>query len=100
MVRSFIFLCALLIPFNLSFAYLHDNGYDDSRRVRIEIDKSEHTLYVMLGDMIVDKPLIFIFSEVGLFGWLVIVIVASFMASMLPAYRAMRISIRETLAYE
>jgi len=54
----------------------------------------------MLGDMIVDKPLIFIFSEIGLFGWLVIVIVVSVIASILPAYRAMSISIRETLAYE
>ncbi|MFC1871482.1 ABC transporter permease [Chloroflexota bacterium] len=55
---------------------------------------------IMLGDMIVDKPLIFVFSEIGLFGWLVIVIVVSVIASMLPAYRAMSISIRETLAYE
>ncbi|MFC1955809.1 ABC transporter permease [Chloroflexota bacterium] len=54
----------------------------------------------MLGDMIVDKPLIFIFSEIGVFGWLVIVIVVSVIASILPAYRAMSISIRETLAYE
>lgn len=55
MVRSLIILFVLLFPLNLSFAYLHDRGYDESRRVRIEIDKSERTLYVMLGDMIIDK---------------------------------------------
>jgi ABC-type lipoprotein release transport system permease subunit len=42
----------------------------------------------------------FLFSPTGPIIWLVIVLGMSFAASLLPAYRAMRMSIRETLAYE
>jgi putative ABC transport system permease protein len=45
-------------------------------------------------------PLPFVFSPIGLFTWLAIVIGIAFVASLMPAYRAMRMSVRETLAYE
>lgn len=54
----------------------------------------------LLGDLFVDKPLVFTFSLLGVIGWLAIVVLISAMASLLPAYRAMRMSVRETLAYE
>ena len=53
-----------------------------------------------LGNIMFGGPLAFIFSFQGLIIWLAIVIFISFIASMLPAYRAMRMSVRETLAYE
>jgi putative ABC transport system permease protein len=54
----------------------------------------------MLGQMMFDQPLDFIFSPIGIIGWLAIVVVISVVASLLPAYRATRMSVRETLAYE
>ncbi len=54
----------------------------------------------MLGPMIIDQPLIFIFLPVGLVIWLAVVIIVSVLASILPAYRAMKMSVRETLTYE
>jgi len=54
----------------------------------------------MLGELFVDEPLIYIFSPIGMIGWLLIVVVVSAIASLLPAYRAVLMSIRETLAYE
>jgi len=44
--------------------------------------------------------LTFIFSPMGLMIWLAVVMAIAFVASLLPAYRAMRLSVRETLAYE
>jgi putative ABC transport system permease protein len=54
----------------------------------------------MLGQMIIDTPLVFVFLPIGLVTWLVIVIMVSVVASLLPAYRAIKMSVRETLAYE
>jgi len=54
----------------------------------------------MLGQMIINQPLVFSFSIVGPSAWLGIVVVVSITASLLPAFRAMRLSIRETLSYE
>jgi putative ABC transport system permease protein len=54
----------------------------------------------MLGQMIVNQPLVFTFSSLGPVAWLAIVVVISVIASLLPAFRAMRLSIRDTLAYE
>jgi putative ABC transport system permease protein len=53
-----------------------------------------------LGIAMFGGPLVFIFSPLGLIIWLVIIVGISLIASLLPAYRAMRMSVRETLAYE
>ncbi len=54
----------------------------------------------MLGNILFGGSLSFIFSPMGLVIWLAIVMSIAFIASLLPAYRAMRMSVRETLAYE
>ena len=54
----------------------------------------------LLGKLMFGAPLSFYFSPVGVIAWLVIVMGMAFAASLLPAYRAMRMSVRETLAYE
>jgi putative ABC transport system permease protein len=54
----------------------------------------------MLGGMMIDQPLVFVFAPFSIFAWLAIVICVSIIASLLPAYRAVKMSIRETLAYE
>lgn len=45
-------------------------------------------------------PLTFAFSPAGVVAWLVFVIVLSVLASLLPAYRAARVSVAEAIAYE
>ncbi|HEY3318076.1 MAG TPA: ABC transporter permease [Coriobacteriia bacterium] len=45
-------------------------------------------------------PLTFAFSPGGVLAWLVFVIVISVWASLLPAYRAARVSVAEAIAYE
>jgi putative ABC transport system permease protein len=57
-------------------------------------------LDAMLGQAFFDQPLEFIFSPFGLIAWLAIVVFVSVVASLLPAYRATKMSVRETLAYE
>ena len=47
-----------------------------------------------------DKPLVFVYTLSGPAIWLLIVSVISVIASLLPARRAVKMSIRETLAYE
>jgi putative ABC transport system permease protein len=54
----------------------------------------------MLGSIVFQAPISFMFSSISLVIWLAIVMGIAFIASLLPAYRAMRMSIRETLAYE
>jgi putative ABC transport system permease protein len=54
----------------------------------------------MLGVIMGGQPIPFVFSPIGLVAWLGIVVAISVLASVLPAYRAMRMSVRETLAYE
>jgi len=54
----------------------------------------------MLGQAFFDEPLDFVFSPIGLIVWLAIVVIVSVIASLLPAYRATKMSVRETLAYE
>ncbi|MDD4859958.1 MAG: ABC transporter permease [Dehalococcoidales bacterium] len=54
----------------------------------------------MLGQIMGGQPIPFVFSPLGLVEWLGIVVAISVVASMLPALRAMRMSVRETLAYE
>jgi putative ABC transport system permease protein len=45
-------------------------------------------------------PLSFRFSPEGVLAWLIFVIVLSVAASLLPAYRASRVSVAEAIAYE
>jgi len=54
----------------------------------------------MLGDAFVQRPLSFAPSPAGLALWLAIVIALSVLGSVVPAWRASRISVREVLAYE
>lgn len=54
----------------------------------------------LMGSLMFGTALTFVFSPLGLAVWLAIVLVMAFIASILPAYRAMRMSVRETLAYE
>lgn len=54
----------------------------------------------LLGKAFLDKPLVFTFSPLGPIFWLLIVVVISVIASLLPARRAVNMSIRETLSYE
>ncbi|MFC2006678.1 ABC transporter permease [Chloroflexota bacterium] len=54
----------------------------------------------MLGQAFFDEPLDFVFLPISLIAWLAIVVIVSVIASLLPAYRSTKMSIRETLAYE
>jgi uncharacterized membrane protein len=54
----------------------------------------------MLGDVFVQRPLSFSPSIPGLGLWLGIVIVLSVLGSLVPAWRASRIAVREVLGYE
>jgi putative ABC transport system permease protein len=54
----------------------------------------------MLGQVFVGGPLPFAFSPVSIISWLAIVLLISLISSLMPAWRAGRMSIRETLAYE
>ena len=54
----------------------------------------------LLGNLMFGGTLPFVYSLIGLGIWLAIIIGIAFIASLMPAYRAIRMSIRETLAYE
>ncbi len=54
----------------------------------------------MLGYAFFKRPLDFTFSLSGLIIWLLIVMIISVIASLLPARQAMNMSVQETLAYE
>jgi putative ABC transport system permease protein len=54
----------------------------------------------MLGQVFVQRPLAFSPSLAGLGMWLVVVIVLSVLGSLVPAWRASRIAVREVLGYE
>lgn len=53
-----------------------------------------------IGKAFFEKPLNFIFPVSGCFIWLGIVVVIAAVASLAPANRAAKLTIRETLAYE
>lgn len=53
-----------------------------------------------IGDAFVQRPLAFAPSLVGFGAWLAVVLVLASLASLGPAWRASRISVREVLAYE
>jgi putative ABC transport system permease protein len=54
----------------------------------------------ILGNAFLDKPLVFVYTPVAPLIWLMLVLVISAIAGLLPAWRTVRMSIRETLAYE
>lgn len=53
-----------------------------------------------LGTMLMKVPLQFTFSVQGLILWLVVVLVIAALASLIPARSAIRLTIRDVLAYE
>jgi len=53
-----------------------------------------------LGMVFIDRPLSYAYSLPGVAIWAVIVVVLSVLASLLPAWRATRLAVREVLAYE
>jgi putative ABC transport system permease protein len=54
----------------------------------------------LVGDTLMQLPLDFSYSVGGMALWLLIVVVLSALASLWPALRATRVSVREALAYE
>ena len=53
-----------------------------------------------LGNVFVDRPLSWAYSIEGMIAWGVIVLILAAVASLLPAWRASRLAVREILAYE
>jgi putative ABC transport system permease protein len=58
------------------------------------------TLSDALGMVFLSRPLSYAVSPEGVVLWLVIVLVLAAIASLLPAWRASRLAVREVLAYE
>ena len=54
----------------------------------------------VVGEALLSARLQFTYSVAGAFIWLVIVVVLSALASLWPALRATKVSVREALAYE
>ncbi len=54
----------------------------------------------LVGDAIMEAPLIYRFSVGGVLIWLALIAVLSFVASLLPARSATSVSVRDILAYE
>jgi putative ABC transport system permease protein len=54
----------------------------------------------LIGQVILDMPLQFVYSAGGMVLWLVIVVTLSALASLWPALQAARVSVRQALAYE
>jgi putative ABC transport system permease protein len=57
-------------------------------------------LSYLVGVSFVNAPLPFVFSMSGFIIWLIAVLVLSALASILPALNAVRLTVRDTLAYE
>lgn len=55
---------------------------------------------VVIGKVGLLKPLDFVVNWAALFAWLGIVLLVSFLLSLVPAYQANRVSVREVLGYE
>jgi len=54
----------------------------------------------LIGEILLEMPLDFKYSVNGVVFWLLIVSVISALASLWPALRATKVSVREALAYE
>lgn len=54
----------------------------------------------MVGVSFLDVPLTYVFATTGAVGWLAVVLLIAALSSLLPAWRASRLSVRQTLAYE
>jgi putative ABC transport system permease protein len=54
----------------------------------------------LLGKSLLKVPLVFLFSPQGLVIWLVVVLIISAAASFIPARNAVRLTVRDILAYE
>ena len=59
-----------------------------------------HALNSAAGGAMMGMPLSYSYSMPGLWGWLVVVILLSALASYIPARNATRLTVREVLAYE
>lgn len=59
-----------------------------------------YALGTVVGQAIVQIPLDFAYSVGGAFLWLLIVVILSALASLWPTLRAIRVSVRQSLAYE
>jgi putative ABC transport system permease protein len=57
-------------------------------------------LSTVVGNTFLRSPLSYTFSVSGAALWLIIVVIIAALASMLPAWNASRISVRDVLAYE
>ncbi|MBN1122228.1 MAG: FtsX-like permease family protein [Anaerolineae bacterium] len=53
-----------------------------------------------IGIAVMERPAVFAYSPLGVIIWLIIVTIISTVASLMPARRAARTSVREALAYE
>jgi len=54
----------------------------------------------VVGMAFIESPVVFIYSLEGIFFWMILIVVLSVVASILPARNAVRLTIRDVLAYE
>ncbi len=54
----------------------------------------------LIGEIVLNMPLDFVYSAGGMALWLMIVLVLSALASLWPALEATKVTVREALAYE
>ncbi len=59
-----------------------------------------HLMDIALGKQLMTIPIMYIFSSSGTLAWLIIALVLSAIASLLPARNAVRLTVRDVLAYE
>jgi ABC-type lipoprotein release transport system permease subunit len=54
----------------------------------------------LVGNSLLDNPLSYTFAFNGAAGWLIAVVAIAALAGLFPAWRASRLSVQQTLAYE
>ncbi|MBI9047974.1 MAG: ABC transporter permease [Anaerolineaceae bacterium] len=57
-------------------------------------------LDVVVGNAFIESPVAFVYSLEGILYWMILIVVLSVVASILPARNAVRLTIRDVLAYE
>jgi len=57
-------------------------------------------LLQIIGETMAGSPVLMVFNPLGVFVWLGVVVILSIIASIMPARKAARLTIREVLAYE